>query len=115
MWGILYDESVGLSSTIAAAGPHQLSLGLSPARLMNIVQCIRFKTPPTLRARAPYPVFISLRKRVAQLYPRALGSLFLTSYDSLGYGVYIRTCLHTGVVCEQFSLHVFNGNVHLLY
>jgi hypothetical protein len=31
------------------------------------------------------PVFISRRNRVAQLYPRALGSLFVTSYDAQGY------------------------------
>jgi hypothetical protein len=30
------------------------------------------------------PVFISPRNRVAQLYPRTLGSLFVTSYDSQG-------------------------------
>jgi hypothetical protein len=28
------------------------------------------------------PVFISLRNRVAQLYPQALSSLFVASYDS---------------------------------
>jgi hypothetical protein len=32
------------------------------------------------------PVFISLRNRVARLYPQALGSLFVASYDSRGYG-----------------------------
>jgi hypothetical protein len=28
------------------------------------------------------PIFISTRKRVAQLYPQELGSLFVASYDS---------------------------------
>jgi hypothetical protein len=32
------------------------------------------------------PVFISPRNRVAQLCPQALGSLFIASYDSQGYG-----------------------------
>jgi hypothetical protein len=32
------------------------------------------------------PVFISPRKRVALLYPQALGFLFISSYDSQGYG-----------------------------
>jgi hypothetical protein len=32
------------------------------------------------------PVFISLRNRVAQLYPQALGSLLVASYDSQGCG-----------------------------
>jgi hypothetical protein len=31
-------------------------------------------------------VLITLRDKVAQLYPQALGSLFVTSYDLLGYG-----------------------------
>jgi hypothetical protein len=38
-------------------------------------------------------VFISPRNRVAQLYPRALGSLFFASYDSQGYGGVILTRL----------------------
>jgi hypothetical protein len=33
---------------------------------------------------------------VAQLYPRALGSLFVASYDSQGHGGGILTSLHTG-------------------
>jgi hypothetical protein len=41
------------------------------------------------------PIFIS-RNRVAQLYPRALGSLFVASYDSQGYGGGILTYHHTG-------------------
>jgi hypothetical protein len=44
------------------------------------------------------PVFISPRNKVAQLYPWALGSLFVTSYDSQGYGGGILTSLHTDPV-----------------
>jgi hypothetical protein len=33
---------------------------------------------------------------VARLYPRALGSIFVASYDSQGYGGGIRPRLHTG-------------------
>jgi hypothetical protein len=44
------------------------------------------------------PTFISPRNRVAQLYPQALGSLFVASYNSQGYGGGIRPCLHTGLV-----------------
>jgi hypothetical protein len=40
---------------------------------------------------------------VAQLYPRALGSLFIASYDSRGYGGGILTRLHTG-----------NSNLHYI-
>jgi hypothetical protein len=71
-------------------------------------------------------VFISPRNRVAQLYPRALGSLFLASYDSQGYVGSIRTRLHTGLhpqtaclllylctrVCESV-LSVFVYDMHI--
>jgi hypothetical protein len=40
-------------------------------------------------------VFISPRNRVAQLHPQALGSLFVASYDSQGYGGGVQTRLHT--------------------
>jgi hypothetical protein len=42
------------------------------------------------------PVFTSPRNGLAQLYPQVLGSLFVASYDSQGYGGGIRTRLHTG-------------------
>jgi hypothetical protein len=42
------------------------------------------------------PVFISPRNRVAQLYPQALGSHFVASCDSQGYGGGIRTRLSAG-------------------
>jgi hypothetical protein len=45
-------------------------------------------------------VFISPRNRVARLYHQALGSLFVASYDSQGYGGGIRPRLHTG------SMHI---------
>jgi hypothetical protein len=41
-------------------------------------------------------VFISPKNRVTQLYPQALGSLFVSSYDSQGYGGGIRTRLQVG-------------------
>jgi hypothetical protein len=43
------------------------------------------------------PVLISPGNRVAQLYHQALGSLFVASYDSQGYGEDIQPRLHTGV------------------
>jgi hypothetical protein len=42
------------------------------------------------------PVFISPRSRVTQLYPQALGSLFVAYNDSQGYGGGIRSRLHMG-------------------
>jgi hypothetical protein len=38
---------------------------------------------------------------VTQLYPRALGSLFVASYDSEGYGGGIRNRLHTGLKSDS--------------
>jgi hypothetical protein len=52
--------------------------GSSPTELMTIFYCL---TP---------------RNRVAQLYPQALVSLFVASYESQGYGGGIRTRLHSG-------------------
>jgi hypothetical protein len=51
--------------------------------------------PPLPNLEGQAPVFISPRNKVAQLYPRVLGSLFGTSYDSQGYGGGILTRLHT--------------------
>jgi hypothetical protein len=48
---------------------------------------------PNLEGRVP--VFMSLRNRVARLYPQAVGSLFIASRDSQGYGGGIRPRLHT--------------------
>jgi hypothetical protein len=42
------------------------------------------------------PIFISPRNRVARLHPQALGSHFVASYYSQGYGGCIRPRLHTG-------------------
>jgi hypothetical protein len=66
--------------------------GPSPAKLATIVYCL-IETPPTWRARSPY--LCPPRNKVAQLYPRALGSLFVSSYDSQGCGGGILTHLHT--------------------
>jgi hypothetical protein len=43
-------------------------------------------------------VFISPRNRVGRLYPQALGSLCVASYESQGYGGIIQTHLHTGLL-----------------
>jgi hypothetical protein len=43
----------------------------------------------------PGPHIYIPRNRVAQLYHQALGSIFVASYDSQGYGRGIVTCLHT--------------------
>jgi hypothetical protein len=62
--------------------------------------------PPNLEGQVP--VFISPRNRVAQLYHQALGSLFVASFDSKGYGGGIWPSLHKGssVVLDQSQSYV---------
>jgi hypothetical protein len=55
-------------------------------------------TPDSFNLEGQVPVFISPRNRVAQLYPQALGSLFIAFYDSQGYSGGIRLRLPTGFV-----------------
>jgi hypothetical protein len=59
----------------------------------TIFYCLIWDSP---NLEGQVPVFISPGNRVAQLYPRALGSLFVASYDSQGYGGGILTRFHTG-------------------
>jgi hypothetical protein len=71
---------------------------------MTTFYCLRFEALPTWRAR-------STRNRVAQLYPQALGSLFVASYDTQGYGGGIRTRLHTGSSRSMNFLQIFSNSV----
>jgi hypothetical protein len=66
-------------------------LSQSSAGFMTTFYRLRFDTPPTWRGRIYVP-----RNRVAQLYPQALGSIFVASYDSQDCGGSILTRLHTG-------------------
>jgi hypothetical protein len=52
------------------------------------------------------PLFIPFRNKVAQLYPRALGSLYVPSYDSQGYDGSILTRLHMGFPRLEFEVEV---------
>jgi hypothetical protein len=81
---------MGLSLT-TAAGPRQH--GHSQVR--NHIPLSQVRDSPNLADQVP--VFISSRNRVARLYPQALGSLCVASYDSQGNGGGIRPRLHTGV------------------
>jgi hypothetical protein len=57
------------------------------------------------------PVFISPRNRVAQLYPQALASLFVASYDSQGYGggIRLRLTRTTSLLCFFTDPLLING------
>jgi hypothetical protein len=61
--------------------PEQLLLGRSPAELTATFYCLIWDSP---KLEGQIPLFISSRNRVSQLYPRALGSSFVASYDSQG-------------------------------
>jgi hypothetical protein len=76
---------MGLSFTIVA-GPRRRSHGH--------ILLSQIRDSPDLKDQVP--VLMSPRNRVAQFYPQALGSLFVPSYDSHGYGGGIRPRLHTG-------------------
>jgi hypothetical protein len=51
----------------------------------------------SLNLEGQVPVFVSPKNRVSELYPQALGSLFVASYDSQGYGGGIRNRIHREV------------------
>jgi hypothetical protein len=61
---------------------------------MIIFYYLRLEAFPNLEGQVP--VFISPRNRVTQLYPQALGSLFVAFYYTQGYGGATLTRLHTG-------------------
>jgi hypothetical protein len=88
--------------------PEQSLLGRSPSELTIIFYCLIWD-PPNLEGQVP--VFISPRNRVAQLYPRALGSLYVASYYSQVCGGGILTRLHTGCV-RRLSLALLIYPLH---
>jgi hypothetical protein len=57
----------------------------------------------------PGPLIISRTNNIAQLYPRVVGSLFVTSYDTQDG---ILTRLHTGSLKKRHSL-LYNGFKHV--
>jgi hypothetical protein len=71
-----------------------VTLGTKSRRTQTIFYCLIWNSP---NLEGQVPVFISSRNRVAQLYPRALGSLFVASHDSQGYGGGILTHLHSDI------------------
>jgi hypothetical protein len=92
-WGALSDERTGLSFT-TAAGPRQRSHSRARVPWDSWPHfTLRIETPSTWRARYPY---LHPQERLTQLYPQALGFLFVASYGSQGYGGCNRPRLHAG-------------------
>jgi hypothetical protein len=67
--------------------PEQSLLSRSPAELTAIFYCLIWTSP---NMEGQVPGFISPRNRVAQLYPRTLGSFSVASYDSPPHGLNIQ-------------------------
>jgi hypothetical protein len=93
VWAALSDQRRGLSFIIVA-GLRQRSH--SRARVQRTHDHILLSPIRDSNLEGQVPVFIFPRNRVGQLYPQALGSLFVASYDSQSYGGGIRPRLHTG-------------------
>jgi hypothetical protein len=91
MWGALSDERTDYN--FCWSSPAQSFLALSPPGIMTTFHSLGFDIPPTWRVR--YPVIISSRNRVDQLYLQVPGSLSVASCDSQGYGGGTRTRPHT--------------------
>jgi hypothetical protein len=89
LWGALFDERTSLQFTVQSLN------GPSRAEPVTILYC---RDSPNLESQVP--VLISPRNRVAKLYPRALGSLYVASYDSQGYGEGILTHHHSISSCQ---------------
>jgi hypothetical protein len=95
MRGSLSDVRTGLLCTIAAGLASAVILGSEYCGTREHISLSQIRDSPSLEGQVP--VFISPRNRVAQLYSQALGSLFVASYDSQGYGGGYRTRLHEGL------------------
>jgi hypothetical protein len=80
-------------------------LGSGSCGTRDHIYCLRFETPPTWRARSPY--LYPPGTGWLQLYPQALGSLFVTSYNSQGNGwsvqyLYDMDCIEDTAFCNSF-------------
>jgi hypothetical protein len=73
LWGALSDESTGLQFAVQSLN------GPSHTEPVTILYCLIGDSP---NLKGQVPVFIYPRNKVAQLYPRALGSLYVASYDN---------------------------------
>jgi hypothetical protein len=71
---------------------------------MTIFYCPNFLDSSNLENQVP--VFISPRNMLAQLNPRALGSLSVVSYDSQSYGGGILTRLHMDTTHVEVEVEV---------
>jgi hypothetical protein len=104
MWGALSDERTGLPFTITAASRQRSHSWVRVPILLS-----QIRDSPNMEGQVP--IFISPRKRMAQLYPQALGSFLVASYYSHGYGGGFRTSLHSGYYWSQSHSLLYSRGV----
>jgi hypothetical protein len=107
----LSDERTDCNLLLLLALASAVPSGLSPTLLKTILYFPNSWDSPILEGQVP--VFISPRNRVAQIYPRALGSLSVASYDSQGCGGGILSRLHTGYPAKDKVKVVLVSGAHL--
>jgi hypothetical protein len=93
MSGTLSGEATSLLFALYA-GSRQRILRSKSCGTYDHILLSPIRDSPNLEGHVP--VFISPRNWVGQLSPQALDSLFVTSYDSQGYGGVIQTRLYAG-------------------
>jgi hypothetical protein len=87
MWGAFSDEVMCLSFTVGAVSRQRSLSRVQVPQNSRPYFIVSSETPPTWRARSP-------RNRVTQFYHWALGSPFVASCDSQGYGGGVLAHLH---------------------
>jgi hypothetical protein len=114
-WG--YSPHVTSSLTRGWVCPLQLLVGHASAVILRSKSrgthdhILLFQIRDSLNPEGQVPVFISHRNGVARLYPQALDSVFVASYDSQGYGGGIWPRLHTGWIYIQSHRYFTAGGL----
>jgi hypothetical protein len=101
MWGILSDEREDLPFTVVPGIIHESESG----RNHDHTLLSQIEESPNLEGNVP--VCISPRNREAQLYPQALGSLFVATYDSQGYSGCILTRQNTVLTATKSEIFYY--------
>jgi hypothetical protein len=83
-----------------------VNLGFESRGIHDLTLLSQIRDSPKLEGQVS--IFISPRKRVPELYTQALGSHFVASYHSQGYGGGIRLRLHTGLFSPTSRLVLYS-------
>jgi hypothetical protein len=95
MWFAISNKRTGLSFTLLSVLASAVILGSeSRGTHLHILLSLILDSS---NLEGQIHVFISPRNRVSRLYSQALGSIFVASYDSQGYGGGIPPRFHTRV------------------